>query len=434
MPTPNILFLLADDLGWGDVGYHGSGIRTPNIDRLAASGVELDQHYVCPVCTPTRASLMTGRFPSRFGGHATVPSDQPVMADGYRTLAVMLRDAGYETGLFGKWHLGSDPSFYPGKYGFDTSYGSLAGGVDPYRHLYKRGPYSRTWHRNGELVDDVGHATDLIADEALAWIRDRAGPWFCYVPFTAVHTPIRAPEAWIDRYSGCVYDDDPARDRSFRVYAAYASHMDHAVGRFVELLKGLDQIDDTLLVFASDNGAPGGNPAADTALYPGSHEDTPRLGTNAPLRGHKGQLYEGGIRTPAAVQWPAVLSPGTVHAPIGIVDWMPTFAALTGCPTPAEAGWDGTDVMPLLLGERTARDQPLFWNLRHGQFAVRSGDWKIIAQEEGSGPTTELYNLAEDPFEDVDLASRHPGKVEELRSILEENRELDDSAKRTDVD
>ncbi|MDE2725967.1 MAG: sulfatase-like hydrolase/transferase, partial [Gemmatimonadota bacterium] len=139
---PNILFILADDMGWGDVSYHGSHIRTPNIDRLAATGIELDQHYVCPMCTPTRTCLLTGRHPGRFGRHATVPSNAPVLPDGYETLASSFRNAGYETGLFGKWHLGSSPEYGPNQFGFNTAYGSLAGGVDPYNHRYKSGPFS----------------------------------------------------------------------------------------------------------------------------------------------------------------------------------------------------------------------------------------------------------------------------------------------------
>ena len=197
---PNILFILADDLGWGDVGYHGSNIRTPNIDRLVETGVELDRHYVQPMCTPTRAALLTGRYPSRFGPHATVPSNHPVLADGYETLASTLRNAGYDTGLFGKWHLGSSPKYAPNEFGFDWSYGSLAGGVDPYNHRYKAGPYSRTWHRNGKPVDERGHVTDLIVSEAVEWIESRRNPWFCYVPFTAVHVPVKAPQEWLDRY------------------------------------------------------------------------------------------------------------------------------------------------------------------------------------------------------------------------------------------
>ena len=156
MDKPNILFILADDLGWGDVSYHNSEIRTPNIDRLVQSGIELDQHYVCPMCTPTRAALMTGRHPGRFGRHATSPSNPPVLPEGYETIATSFRNCGYDTGLFGKWHLGSKPEFGPNHYGFNTAYGSLAGGVDPYNHRYKKGEYSFTWHSDGQLVKERG--------------------------------------------------------------------------------------------------------------------------------------------------------------------------------------------------------------------------------------------------------------------------------------
>ena len=188
---PNILFILADDLGWGDVSYHGSDIRTPAIDRLAESGIQLEQHYVCPMCTPTRVSFLTGRYPGRFGRRATTPSNPPVLPDNYETLATSLRNNGYDTGLFGKWHLGSSPQFGPNYFGFNTSYGSLAGGVDPYNHHYKRGEFSQTWHRNCQLIKQSGHVTDLITDEAIKWLIGREKPWFCYVPFTAVHVPIK---------------------------------------------------------------------------------------------------------------------------------------------------------------------------------------------------------------------------------------------------
>ena len=200
MSSPNVLFILADDLGWGDLSCHGSEIRTPNIDRLMAQGIELGQHYVQPMCTPTRASFLTGRYPSRFGPHATVPSNRPVLPEGYQTLASVLRDGGYDTGLFGKWHLGSKPEFGPKQFGFNASYGSLAGGVDPYNHRYRYGEYSFTWHRNGERVDENGHVTDLLANEAIDWMESRTTPWFCYVPFTAVHVPVKAPQQWLDRY------------------------------------------------------------------------------------------------------------------------------------------------------------------------------------------------------------------------------------------
>jgi arylsulfatase A-like enzyme len=432
---PNILYVLVDDLGWGDVSYHGSPIRTPNIDRLVSRGIELDYHYVNPVCTPTRVSLLTGRCSGRFGRHATVPSNAPVLPDGYPTLATMLRDVGYATGLFGKWHLGSDPAYYPGNYGFECSYGSLAGGVDPYRHCYKRGPYSNTWHRNGKQIDTRGHVTDLITDEAIGWIEAQEQPWFCYVPYTAVHTPIRAPEEWIDRYWFGEYDSDPARDRSFKEYAAYAGHLDYALGRLVETLRVLDQIYSTIVIVVSDNGASTKDVSADTNLYPGWHEDMPRRGCNDPLRGTKGTLYEGGIRTPSAIMWQSVLEPGVVRAPMHVVDWMPTFAVLLGCEPPDDPQWDGVDVWPLISGQTdVGAGRALYWNLVHSRFAVRHEGWKLIRRERESGEETELYHVAEDPLEERDLASHHPEIVDRLGRLLEQQRTLDDASKRDDVE
>ncbi len=431
--TPNILYILADDLGWGDVGYHGSEIRTPNLDRLARGGVELDQHYVCPMCTPTRASLLTGRHPGRFGRHATVPSNPPVLPDDYETLATALRNAGYATGLFGKWHLGSDPRFGPNRYGFDYAYGSLAGGVDPYSHRYKEGEYSWTWHRNGELIEASGHVTDLIVDEALRWLEAREQPWFCYVPFTAVHVPVKAPEDWIDVYHDRVYDADPARDRSFKMYAAYLSHMDHAIGRMIESLHRTLQIDDTIVVFASDNGAIPDCPLHSTDLYPGRQEEMPRLGCNLPLRGQKAQLYEGGIRTPAVISWPGTLQPATVSRPIQVVDWMPTFANLVGAATAGDPRWDGRDVWPLITGEAAELDRTLFWNFRGSEFGARIGDLKLCTDGEGRPGRTELFDLAADPGERRDLFGESPGLAADLLDLIRQERELDDSSKRPDA-
>ena len=432
---PNILYILVDDLGWGDVSYHGSPIRTPNMDRLAARGVELDYHYVNPVCTPTRASLMTGRYPGRFGRHATVPGNSPVLPDGYYTLANMLRDAGYATGIFGKWHLGSDPQFNPNKYGFDYSYGTLAGGVDPYNHRYKRGPWSQTWHRNGELLPfEPGHITDLLTNDAIRWISDQSEPWFCYMPYTAVHTPIRGPEEWLDRYWFGQYDYDPEFDRSFKEYAAYASHLDYNIGRLVEHLKCLDQIHNTMVILVSDNGASTSTLSTDTNLYPGWHEDMPRRGSNAPLRGTKATVWEGGIRTPAAIMWQSVLKPGKLGLPLHMVDWMPTFAAMLGCDPPVDPQWDGMDIWPLLAGNTDQEpERPLYWNLVHERFAVRYQGWKLIHRLAESGPQTELYHIAQDPLEEKDMAKAHPEKVAELLATLEAQHALDDVSKRPDV-
>lgn len=432
MEKPNVLYILADDLGWGDVSYHGSVIKTPNIDRLARDGVELDHHYVSPVCTPTRTSLMTGRFPGRFGKHATIPSNDPVLPDGYYTLASMFQQNGYATGLFGKWHLGSDPEFYPGQYGFDYSYGSLAGGVDPYTHRYKTGPHSLTWHRNKELIEEQGHVSDLIASEAIGWIKSQSKPWFCYLPFTAVHTPIKPPESWIDRYMGETYDADPERDISFKRYAAYASHMDYCVGQMVEMLKCTQQLDHTIIVFASDNGAITRNSSENNHLYPGRHEPTPRLGSNLPLRGRKTQMYEGGIRTPAAIYWPGRLQPGKLTKHIHIADWMPTFAALLDITPPVDPEWDGVNIFPLISGETDVEpDRILFWNLRHKVFAVRKGAWKLILNKETEA--VELFNIEEDPYEEKECAHAYPLIVRQLTEIIQEQHQMDNRSKRADV-
>ena len=424
---PNILFILADDLGWGDVGYHGSEIRTPNIDRLRNSGVELDQHYVCPMCTPTRACLLTGRHPGRFGRHATAPSNEPVLPDGYKTLASHLRDFGYDTGLFGKWHLGSSTRFAPNKYGFNTSYGSLAGGVDPYSHLYKKGPYSMTWHRDGELVNERGHVTDLIANEAVGWIGSRKQPWFCYVPFTAVHIPVKAPQAWIDRYEHGRYDDDRGRDRSYKEYAAYTSQMDHATGRLLEAVRESCEFENTIVIFASDNGAIPSNPQASVDKYPGYQEAKPRLGSNLPLRGQKAQLYEGGIRTPTIISWPGTLKPAKLDQPVHIVDWMPTFIRMMGGgPDPL---WDGVDIWPLVSLERKSIERIIFWNFRGTEFALREGDWKLISGRNG----TELFNIRQDPYEKKNLAAEKTEIVERMMEQIGEERKQDDSQKRPDI-
>ena len=433
--TPNILFILADDLGWGDVSLHNSPIRTPTIDRLAREGVELRQHYVCPMCTPTRASLLTGRHPGRFGAHATVPSNAPVLPDGYPTLASVLRANGYDTGLFGKWHLGSSPRFGPNAYGFNTAYGSLAGGVDPYNHFYKRGDYAVTWHRNGGLVEEQGHVTDLIAREAVAWIESRRSPFFCYVPFTAVHVPIKPTQDWLNAYQTDDFDADPLKNASFRKYAAYTSHMDCAIGQLLEALERTGQRENTLVIFSSDNGAINDCPLHSTDSYPGWQEAYPRLVCNGPLRGVKAQLYEGGIRTPSIANWRGRLSPGRMDHPVQVVDWMPTLIRLTGAVPKTDPQWDGHDIWPLIDGnDKPELDRRMYWNFRGGKnLGIRQGDWKLTDQEVDGARQQQLFNIAEDPYETNEIARDCPDQVAELSLLITAERRLDDRSKRVDV-
>lgn len=422
---PNILIIIADDLGWADVGYHGSDILTPNIDRLAGEGVRLEQHYVQPMCTPTRTALLTGRYPSRYGGHAIAPSNQQVLPFGTVTLASSLKSCGYRTAISGKWHLGSKGEWGPLKYGFDHSYGCLAGGVGQYNHFYKKGPYSRTWHRNDRLVDEQGHSTDLIAREAVGWIQAFAKteePFFVYVPFTAVHVPVEVPQKWIDMYGRKKFYDDPAKDESFKRYAAYVTHMDSAIGRLIDALERTGRRKDTLVVFASDNGSfPSWKPRG---KYPGTHKACPVLGSNLPFRGYKAQLYEGGIRVPAVANWPGKLTSREVKSPLHIVDWMPTICRLVGYEPAKDLEWDGQNIWQVLTGEVSHPEaRTFYWKFSRGSFALRDGDWKLIILGKDKSP--ELYNLAEDPYEEQNLAENHPDHMERLMARLAEHRKQD---------
>ena len=431
---PNVVFILVDDYGWGDVGYHGSEIRTPNIDRLARRGVELDRHYVCPVCTPTRTALMTGRHPGRFGRHATVPTNEPVLPENYFTLANLFGNAGYATGLFGKWHLGSSPKVGPTHYGFDTAYGSFSGGIDSYSHLYKAGPFLKAWHRDGVRCEERGHVTDLITDEAIRWIESQAGPFFCYLPYTAVHTPILPPEEWLDRYEGVTVFDDPAKNEAFQRYAAYVSHMDHAVGRVIETLKRQVILDETIVVFASDNGAVTYDMPCDRLTYPGYRDDTQPVGSNAPLRGHKAQLYEGGIRTPGIFSWPGHVERGKTDAPLHIADWMPTFAEMLDIDVPGDPQFDGVSNWALLTGQGdTPAPRSIYWNLLHSRFALREDGWKLIRRPADHDHPVELFRIDEDPCEEHNLAEENPEIVERLSARIDEEHAKDDSSKRADV-
>jgi arylsulfatase A-like enzyme len=416
---PNFVVIVADDLGWADVGWHGGPFKTPNLDRLCSEGLELDQHYVSPMCSPTRAALMSGRYASRFG--CTAAQNERVFPSGTVTLASALKEAGYETAITGKWHLDSEPSGGPNHFGFDHGYGSLAGGCGPYDHHYKKGPHSETWHRNGQLIKEEGHITDLIASEAVKWIGERGEkPFFLYVPFTAVHIPIKEPTAWLDQYP-----DIAESDR--REYAACVSHLDDAVGKIVAALDRAGKRDNTLIVFFSDNG--GTQARNDDPQYPADNYTKGRShGSNLPLRGNKTQLYEGGIRVTAFANWRGQLKPGKFTAPLHAADWMPTLCALAGAKPKGDLKWDGRDVWPWLGGMSGAEPRALYWaGTGFRTAAVRDGDWKLFLTRQGN--KAELFHLADDPFEKNDLAAKEPARVESLRALLEKMAARDNDSK-----
>ncbi len=420
-PRPNMVVIVADDLGWANVGYHGSSIPTPRLDDLAAKGRRLEQHYVSPVCSPTRTALMTGRYASRFG--VTTPQNDRALPFDTVTIARALNSVGYDTALAGKWHLGSDPNWGPQRFGFDDSYGSLAGGVGPYDHHYKQGPYTRTWHRNGHLLEESGHVTDLIAREATGWLETRGDrPFFLYVPFTAPHIPIKEPPEWLER---CRHIADPQE----RLFAACVAHLDDAIGRILDALERNGQRDQTLVLFFSDNGAPRGA-RNDDPLYPADgYAAGPCSGQNAPLRGFKAQLYEGGIRVPAILSWPARLKPGKVSAPLHAVDWMPTFCRLAGYQPVSDLQWDGRDVWPVLTGEQKPEPRVLYWaGTGFRSRAVRQGDWKLIVESDKAGNLArQLFDLAQDPSEQKNLAITRADLADRLAQLLEAQAALDNT-------
>ncbi len=398
---PNIVLFLADDLGWKDVGYHGSEIKTPHIDRLAKTGVQLNQFYVQPVCSPTRSSLMTGRYPIRQGLQVAViwpwatwglPLDE-------RTLPAALKEAGYHTAITGKWHLGAHArEFLPRQRGFDVQYGHYLGAIDYFTHSRMDG---LDWHRNGQALREEGYTTNLIGKEAEAIVRghDKKKPLFLYVPFNAPHTPLQSPDEYLARYVGI-------KNKKRRTYAAMVACLDDAIGRVVAALDECGMRKNTLILFSSDNGGP-----------------TRHGANNDPLRGAKGSLYEGGVRVPALVNWPGRLPEGRVlNETMHIVDWYPTLLRVAGASLAGSKKQDGLDMWPTLAEGRPSPRQEILHNLTPSNGALRQGPWKLVVHKRQmpNRRKVELFNLKDDPNETTNLADKQPARVKTLTARLEQ--------------
>ncbi len=410
---PNIIIIIPDDLGWSDVGYHGSEIKTPNIDKLAKASVRLEQHYVMPTCTPSRVSLMTGLYPSRYG--ITGPDYGEVIDMGDPTLASILAENGYSTSIAGKWHMGSPP-YTPLKYGFQSSYGYFDGQIDPYTHEYKtetKLTKRQSWHRNDEYITEEGHATDLITNEALRVIKQKNGkPFFLYVAFSVPHYPLNEPQEWTSVY------DDVNLFPSRKLFAASVTHMDDRIGKIIAALEQTGQRENTLVLFISDNG--GQKSWHSDTDYQGKYADQPHriLGNNFPLRGWKTDLYEGGIRVPAFANWPGHLNPGAVNVPIHIADWLPTLCKLTGCEKNLkQLKLDGRNIWPLLTGEqRAAYERAIYWKTSES-YAVREGRWKLLLHRDSN--KSELYDIENDFRETEDMSQAKPEITAHLMEVME---------------
>lgn len=410
-PRPNVVFILADDLGWADVGFHGSDIATPTLDALAETGAEFAQFYAQPMCTPTRAALMTGRYPFRYGLQtAVIPSGglYGLPTDEY-LLPEALTAAGYDTAIVGKWHLGhADPAFWPGARGFERSYGPLIGEIDHFEH---EAHGVTDWYRDGQPLEEEGYDTTLFAKAAVEVIEahDPARPLFLYLAFTAPHTPYQAPQAYLDRYAAI---PDPAR----RAYAGQITAMDDAIGAVVAALEAKGLRDDTLIVFASDNGG------TRSKLFAGEGAVSGELPPdNGPFRDGKGSVYEGGTRVVALANWPGRIAPGKVEAMVHVVDMFPTLAGLAGAEVGGAEGkpLDGVDVWPVLGAQASPPRSEIVYNVEPYRAAVREGDWKLVWTAL-LPPKAELFDLSADPGETTDLSQANPEKTAELQArVLE---------------
>ncbi len=399
---PNIVHIIADDLGYADPGFNGGkDIQTPNLNRLAKAGAVLSSFYVQPVCSPTRASLMTGRYVAHTGVYNVI---KPHAAWGLplaeRTLAQALREAGYQTAIVGKWHLGEfQPAYLPTQRGFDQQYGLWFGIIDHFTHMRDS---DLDWHRNDQPCKEEGYSTHLIAKEACQLIRkrDTAKPLFLYLPFNAVHAPLQVPDKYLKPYRNLT--------GKRKTYAAMLAAMDEAIGQVVATLEEQKILENTLIVFSSDNGGPS----------PGTVTD------NGPLRSGKGTIYEGGIRVCSFVTWPGKIpAKKVIGEPIHIIDWFPTLVKLAGGSLEQKLPLDGKDIWPVLVqGAKSPHDALLLPGMSPGQAAVRAGDWKLIQNAKSAKASSgkyQLYNLTNDIGEKNDLAASKPDKLAELKAMLQ---------------
>ncbi len=404
---PNIVLIMSDDMGWGDVSYHGSTIKTPNIDRIGKEGAELDRFYVFPICSPTRTALMTGRSPIRFGilsplgGRGGVPKEESFFPQS-------LQKAGYQTFMVGKWHLGRGEGYEPLDRGFDHFYGFMGGGIDYYKHTSGRGT---DWQRNGKTIEEEGYSTDLFAKEAIKLLkeRDKEKPLFLYLPFNAPHTPFQAPDAFLEDYETQGFDSRNA------ARAGAITAMDAAIGKVLEALDEEEMTQNTIVLFFCDNGAGGSSDRRNRGRRREAGGNHPDIG-NTPLKSGKGSVYEGGIRVPAVIRWPGVISPGTkVDTVVSVLDVFPTLADAVRMPLESVKPLDGVTRWPVMEKKNKKMEaRPPLVIASRGTKAVIEYPWKLV-QDRGK---TYLYDIGKDPSEKRDLSKEHPNHLERLKKRL----------------
>jgi len=397
---PNVVLILADDLGYASIGVQGlKDIPTPNIDSIAKNGVRFTQGYVsCPLCSPTRAGLMSGRYQTRFG-HEFNPGPLRNVSESFglpvsqKTFGNWMKDQGYATGYVGKWHLGYKPDLKPTKRGFDEFFGFLSGG-HPYLNPSAQG--NEPILRGTETVDEKEYLTDAFTREAVAFVeKHKADPFFLYLGYNAVHTPMQIAPGREEKFKEIA-------DEKRRTFATMMTAMDEGVGAVLKKLRETGVEDDTLIIFLSDNGGPTG---ANTSK-------------NDPLNGVKGTMYEGGIRVPFVAQWNGHIPAGSLYEnPVISLDLLPTAVAAVGGKVGEDAGIDGVNLLPYIVDRKDGLPHDrLFWRMG-GKRAARVGDWKMVHE---SADQTMLFDLKADIGEKNDLAAKEPDKLKELQAAYDE--------------
>jgi len=406
---PHIVHIVSDDQGWKDVGFRGSDIMTPNIDQLARTGAELQEFYTQPFCSQTRAAMLTGRYPFRYGmqigaipsgAHYGVPTDEWYLPQS-------LREAGYMTALVGKWHVGhAKREFWPRHRGFDYFYGALVGELDYFTHS-AHGIVD--WYRDDRQIKEEGYVTTLLGNDAVRLIEkhDPDKPLYLYLAFTSPHTPYQAPQDYLDRYKTIA---DPAR----RAYAAMITAMDDQIGRVVAALEKRKMRDNTIILFHSDNG--GTRSAKFTGESAVKGELPPN---NGPYREGKGTLYEGGTRVVAVANWPGRIKAGQVNEMIHVIDLFPTLIGLAGGRFDKSKPVDGLDVWQTISAGQPSPRTEMVYNIDPSGGAIRQGDWKLVWLALLPG-NVELFNLAADPSEKTNLVDANPDKVKALQGRIKD--------------
>ena len=398
---PNVILIMADDLGYGDIGCYGNkDIKTPALDRIAEEGMKFLSYYSNgPVCTPTRASLLTGNYPQRTGLEGVIYAAEAKRYEGgvpakEQTIAESFKDHGYTTGIFGKWHLGYKPEHNPVRHGFDEFYGYVSGNVDYISHRDGIGLYD--WWHNEDTIYEEGYVTDLLTDRAIAFMeRNRNQPFFLYLPHEAPHFPYQNRTDEADRLPGIEFEAWGSRPDKENAYKEMVEIMDENIGRIFERLEKLGLDTNTFVFFCSDNGAL-------------------KLGDNGRLKGFKGSLWEGGIRVPALAWYPEKIAKGTVsNASVISMDVMPTLLSVAGIETDIQC--DGKDFSEVLFKNMAMQERTLFWRYRN-QWAAREGQWKYVKINNKEY----LFDLKNDISETKNLKEDFPEKFENLKSHLEE--------------